>query len=101
MTVAGFQRLTRASILTRVWVVLAIVQSFIAKHASPALLADALPRSIAGSIHAARIPVALSTVLAGPADFATAFAGSTTITSLVMAARCTFWCLTEQAGIPR
>lgn len=49
----------------------AIIQILIAKQATPALLADAIPGLGAGAVHAARMPLALVAELAHPARMTT------------------------------
>lgn len=60
--------------------------TFITQHPTPAILADALPRSIASTVHAARIAVALCAGRPRPSHLATALAGTSAVAALAVAA---------------
>lgn len=69
-SVAAWSTIVTSSSLKAWFVIRAVVEVLVAEQSAPALLADTVPGSRAGPVHAARVPLALVAQLALPARVA-------------------------------
>lgn len=82
----------KASAAMPAWFVIgAVIQILVAKQASPSFITEAVPRLLARTVEATRVPLTLVTQATFPSTVAQAFVGLVAVSMLFVTSRQTAW----------